>query len=86
MPPKEGEYVVKLLISRNGLPSLVTLNSGATHRVLNITYGRDLGEEFDHLDANVSPSEEGWPQEFFLASEVREITDEDGTVLFRVTG
>ncbi|ESY39083.1 hypothetical protein NKK48_12000 [Mesorhizobium sp. C386A] len=83
MTPRESEYVIKLLVSRNGSNSLVTLTSGTTHRVLNIVYGRDLGEQFDHISTNVTPPQEGLESDFFYASEVQEIAAEDGVVLFR---
>lgn len=85
MTPREGEYAVKLLLSRNGSASFVTLSDGATCRVLNITPGRDAGEKFDHISTNVAPPQEGIESDFFYASEVREIATEDGTVLFRST-
>ncbi|MER8570337.1 hypothetical protein NKH85_20440 [Mesorhizobium sp. M0924] len=82
MTPRESEYVIKLLVSRNGSNSLVTLTNGTTHRVLNIVYGRDLGEQFDHISTNVTPPQEGLESDFFYASEVQEIAAEDGVVLF----
>ncbi len=83
MTPRESEYVVKLLVSRNGSKSLVTLTNGTTHRVLNIVYGRDLGEQSDHISTNVTPPQDGLESDFFYASEVQEIAAEDGAVLFR---
>lgn len=47
MTPREGQYAVKLLLSRNGTVSIVTLGNSARLRVLNITPGRDDGDEYD---------------------------------------
>ncbi|RWD81324.1 hypothetical protein [Mesorhizobium sp.] len=85
MTPREGEYAVKLLLSRNGTESVVTLSNGAVLRVLNIVPGRDAGEQFDHISTNIAVPFEDHESDFFYASEVREISTEDGTVLFRST-
>jgi hypothetical protein len=85
LTPREGEYAVKLLYSRNGQPSLVTLGDGSTLRVINTTWGRDFDAEYDHVSANVSPFVDGWPIATFDASEICQIVDEQGAILFRVS-
>ncbi|WP_457154949.1 hypothetical protein [Mesorhizobium sp. P5_C1] len=85
MTPREGEYAVKLLLSRNGTESIVRLSNGAALRVLNIVPGRDAGDEFDHISTNIADAHVDRESDFFYASEVREIATEDGTVLFRST-
>ena len=86
MTPREGNYVVKLLYSRNGLASLVTLDDGSERRVLNIATGRDLYEEFDHITINISPPEDGWDLDLFNSSEIRQVETLDGEILFRSSG
>jgi hypothetical protein len=83
MTPREGQYAVKLLLSRNGTESIVTLSNGAACRVLNVIPGRDAGDEYDHITAFIA--EPDGQNNFFYASEVREIATDDGTVLFRST-
>ncbi|TRC98922.1 hypothetical protein FJV76_06380 [Mesorhizobium sp. WSM4303] len=85
MTPLEGEYAVKLLLSRNGTKSIVTLSNGAVLRVLNIVPSRDAGEQFDHISTNIAIPHEDHESDFFHASEVREIATEEGAVLFRST-
>lgn len=85
MSPREGEYVVKLLVSRNGSETLVTLSNGVAHRVLNIAHGRDSGEQFDHISTNVAPPQEGLESDFFYTSDVQEIASKEGVVLFRLS-
>jgi hypothetical protein len=85
MTHREGEYAVKLLLSRNGTESIVTLGNGTVLRVLNIVPGRDAGDEFDHISTNVADAHMNGESDFFYVSEVREIATEDGTVLFRST-
>ncbi|TIN74628.1 hypothetical protein [Mesorhizobium sp.] len=82
MTPREGEYLVKLLLSRNGSVSIVTLSNGSVHRVFNIVPGRDAGEQFDHISTNIAVLYEDRESDFFYASEVCEIATEDGTVCF----
>ena len=94
MTPQEGEQVFHILHRRDGKLSNVSLADGTTCIVWNIAWGRDLGEEFDHITANCSPfvSDNGEPADtpeapmhFFLTSQVSAILDEWGNELFRVS-
>jgi len=70
------------LLARHGLLSKVTLITGEALDVWDVTYGRDLGDTFDHLTANIRPQHDHRPIHFFFTSEVASIADTDGEVLF----
>lgn len=84
MTPQDGESVSRILQDRCGVWSLVDLTEGLRIRVLNVAWGRDTGEDFDHITTNVSPQPQGdHTIDFFLASEVLRISDaKTGEVFF----
>ncbi|MBM6399791.1 hypothetical protein [Phycicoccus sonneratiae] len=70
-------HILELLVNRDGLPTLVTLENGATITVYNIAWGYDIGDEYAHVTTNVSPEVDGTAIHLFLTSEVRSISDPD---------
>jgi hypothetical protein len=76
MSPRDGETITRILRTRCGQWTLVTLTGGRHLRVFDIAWGRDMGDDFDHLTTNISP---GPPEEhtvdFFFNSEVVDVTD-----------
>jgi hypothetical protein len=82
--PSNGETVSRILQERCGQWSLVELRDGRRFRVFDIAWGRDIGDEFDHVTTNVSPGPSGEHTiDFFFTSEVGRIEEEEtGRVLF----
>lgn len=83
MTPEQGNEVLSILRSRDGLLTSAKLADGRAFRIMNIAWGRDDGADFDHITTNVSPSVVGFAVDFFHTSEVLSLTDEDGEELFR---
>ena len=67
--------VIALLASRDGIPTLVTLNAGSQCTVHNIAWGYDVGDEYAHVTTNVSPEIDGASIDFFFTSDIQSITD-----------
>ena len=82
MSPREGEQALHVLRSRDGSRSDVPLMSGRVCHVWNVAWGRDLGDDFDHVTSNISPSIAGSDADLFFTSEIETIEDEWGNVLF----
>jgi len=72
--PADSE-VVELLASRDGIPTLVTLNSGSQCTVHIIAWGYDVGDEYAHVTTNISPKIEGASIDLFFTSDIQSITD-----------
>ena len=47
---------------------------GQVLTVFNIAWGMDEGADYEHLTTNISPEVEGASVDFFLTSEVRNVT------------
>ncbi len=73
MNPQQGEKILNILKERNQKISLVTLNDGKVLKVFNITWDRDIGDEYDHITTNISPGIEGEQFDFFFTKDVKEI-------------
>ena len=73
--PGRGAQIVKLLNARDGKPTLVALEDGSEVTVWDIAWGRDDGEDWEHVTTNSSPGGEGRAIDFFLTSEVVSIRD-----------
>jgi hypothetical protein len=81
---QEGEYISKLLRNRDGLMTYITLIDGKTIKAWDAGYaGRDIGDCFDHFYPNSTRETQHLESDFFYASQVVEISDEDGAILFR---
>ena len=52
--------------------------------VVNIAWGGDLGDDFEHLTTNISPTVNGTTVDFFFTDEVASITDpETGAIIWQ---
>jgi len=67
--------VIGLLARRNGIPTVVTLNTGSQYTVHNIAWGYDVGDEYAHVTTNISPRIEGASIDLFFTSDIQSITD-----------
>lgn len=67
--------VITLLASRDGIPTVVTLNTGSQCTVHNIAWGYDVGDECAHVTTNISPKIEGASIDFFFTHDIQSITD-----------
>jgi len=83
MTPREADYVIRILRLRGGFMTLIRCADGEILRVLNVSNGRDLGDDFDYLLLNITPPVEGLEFDFIRVNDVVEITDEEGTILYR---
>ncbi|MFL6858067.1 MAG: hypothetical protein ACJ8EB_09195 [Allosphingosinicella sp.] len=68
--PSRAAEIVPILRSRDGRPTAVVMDDGRVLTVLNIAWGMDEGEDYEHLTTNISPRLEGASIDFFLTSEV----------------
>jgi hypothetical protein len=77
-----GAPIRKLLEQRSGTPTSVTLAGGQQILVYDVAWGRDMGDRWEHVTANCSPSVSGHDIHFFFLSEVASVSDpESGKVL-----
>ena len=76
MDSAQAERALQVLRGRSGQRTEVTLSSGRQIVVWNVAWGRDEGDEFDHLTTNISP-EPAEPHEvdFIFSSEISTIMD-----------
>jgi len=82
--PGRGATLVKLLLERTGIPTTLHLEDGAHIVAHNCAWGRDFGNDWEHLSLNVSPEIEGVAFEVVSGGEVAEIIDPaSGEVLYR---
>jgi hypothetical protein len=70
----DGE-LLDLLMRREGIPTLVTLNSGLQVTVHNIAWGYDIGDQYAHVTTNISPRIASASIDFFFTSDIRSIAD-----------
>lgn len=85
MKPGTEDRASKILQERCGLWTVVELTENRSFRVFDIAWGRDMGDEFDHITTNISPGpKEPHSIDFFFTSDVIRIVDaETGAILFR---
>jgi hypothetical protein len=85
MTPARGEAALAILRDRNGQLTIVELASGLRCEVMNTAWGRDMGDDFDHVTTNISPGQASLLVDFFFMNEVARIRDgATGAVLFEV--
>lgn len=75
--PGLGAPIVGILERRTGIKTLVEMTSGQTYSVFNVCWGRDMGEDWEHVSANISPFVEGASFDFFLTQDVAKLMDPD---------
>jgi len=83
MKPNLADKALQLLRARSGVRTDVTLTDGRTVPVWNVAWGRDIGDDYDHVTTNISPAPPTEDQvDFFYTDEIMVIVDpESGTVL-----
>ena len=65
--------IVQLLSERDGVHTVVRMIDGRSFHVLNIAWGRDEGEDYEHVTTNISPPVEGQDIDFFLTGDVEKV-------------
>lgn len=75
VPSGRGAAIVKLLEARAGQGTIVRLHNGEDLYTANSAWGRDIGEEWEHLYLNASPDSPGLPICFVRTSDVMEVRD-----------
>jgi len=85
--PDHCRLIVALLQSRDGQETAVELSQDRRLFVFNIAWGDDLGDEFEHITTNISPSVDGAPIDLFFTDEVARVVDPvSGEILWRADG
>ena len=60
------------------------LSDGSKCRFYNIAWGYELGDDYAHITANISPEQEGADIDFFYSQDIVEVVDEEsGRIVFR---
>jgi hypothetical protein len=76
--PGRGIDIVEILLVRRTLATHLELRSGERAAATNASYGRDIGDEWEHI-----LYEEHGKTYFLMTSEVRRLVDpESGAVLY----
>ncbi|HWU14784.1 MAG TPA: hypothetical protein VN157_12325 [Caulobacter sp.] len=73
--PGLGIGIVELLEARDGLKTLIELEDGQTIEAHDSAAGRDMGDEWEHVTFNASPSAEERDVHFVMTSEILRIID-----------
>ena len=73
--PGLGAQIIEILRKRDGQRTDVEMISGERFSVFNIAWGRDFGEDWEHVSTNISPSVRGESFDFFFTSEVARLVD-----------
>lgn len=85
--PAHCRLVVPCLVARAGIKTRVELSANRSVDVFNIAWGEDMGEEYEHITTNISPSIAGTDIGFFFTDEVAAIIDvTGGAVLWETDG
>lgn len=85
--PEHCRGIVPLLQARDGEPTKVELSGDRKLTVLNIAWGEDLGDDYEHLTANISPSVGSKVTDLFHTDEVAKLLDPTtGAVLWKTDG
>jgi len=65
----------------------VLLSGNRTLPVFNLAWGKDIGDAFEHLTANISPGLDGAAADLFFTDEVVSVVDpETGRMLWETDG
>ena len=62
--------LIKVLVKRDGEPTLAVLKDGRELKIWNIAWGYDLGEAYAHVTTNISPNIDGQTVDVFETHEV----------------
>jgi hypothetical protein len=52
--PGRGFTIAKILLERRGIPTAIDFGDGSTITTRSASYGRDIGEEWEHLYLEVA--------------------------------
>jgi hypothetical protein len=81
--PEHAARIIPLLRNRDGQLTIVTMSDGRVFKVFNVAWGKDEGEDYEHVTTNISPSIESQTVDLFLTSEVAGISvPESGELLW----
>ncbi|WP_170984188.1 hypothetical protein [Rhodoligotrophos defluvii] len=74
-----GSPIRKVLEQResNGLRSIVRMATGEELLVCDVAWGRDAGDIWEHVTANLHPSNQDQGIHFFILSDVVSVADPD---------
>ena len=75
--PEHAARIIALLQNRDGRSTIVTLAGNRTLEVFNIAWGQDMGDPFDHVTTNISPSVENTSIDLFFTDEVASVMASD---------
>ncbi|MDO7843110.1 hypothetical protein [Sphingomonas immobilis] len=65
----------------------MALSGNRSLSVFNIAWGEDIGDYFEHLTSNISPSLDEASFDLFFTDEIVSLTDpETGTVIWKTDG
>jgi len=67
--------MLNLLQLRSGKRTIVVLANRGQVIVENIAWGRDFGDEYDHVTTNSSPPKEGLDIDYFSTAEIEAILE-----------
>ena len=70
-----GAPIRKLLEARNGKLTLLRMANGKELEIFDVAWGRDTGDLWEHVTANISPSVGGRPVHFLIMSDVEAAID-----------
>ena len=85
MSDEHADPVSEALQARCGVLTVATLAGGKSIEIYNVAWGRDMGDPFDHITTNVSPSPKcPHSVDFFTTDKVMLlVAAESGSVLYR---
>jgi hypothetical protein len=87
MKPHFSDKALQLLRDRDGIRTDVMLADGRTAAVWNIAWGRDIGDDYDHVTTNVSPAPPAEHQvDFFYTHEIAAIVDPESGIALLDSG
>jgi hypothetical protein len=79
--------IVPLLEARSGQRTKLELSELRSLDVFNIAWGEDIGDDYQHITANVSPEVDGAAVDLFFTDEVVRVTDPaSGALLWEADG
>lgn len=85
--PAHCRRVIPVLQARDGKSTKIELSEHRVLEVLNIAWGQDDGDDYEHITINVSPDTAAGAIELFFTDEVARIVDPvSGAVLWETDG
>lgn len=85
--PAHCRRIAPLLTARDGQKTRVELSGPRSVEVFNIAWGDDIGDDYEHITSNISPTIDGSTIDLFFTDEVVRIVDPSiGAVLWETDG